>query len=1535
MGAADSSDYDEKSTDQKSTEQITLFHNKNIDIYIRNCKVEELIKILNSYAINRLLQHYQKSTNSVYISIIKENHSKIIQYFRNNEIDGNAFCKQDKNKFTIDVVKYIKTSDTHVQKMKQILSTLYRIIINYANDKDIVEYKDNNIENKQNINQQIATTNVHNIYVRKCEVKEMIKILNNYAIDRLLQYYQTSEDSEYILIIKENRNKVIQYFRNNEIDGNSFCNRDKNTFVINIVKYIKTSEQHVHINNINKIKDILFTLYRIIINYANDKDIVEYKDNNIENKQNINQQIATTNVHNIYVRKCEVKEMIKILNNYAIDRLLQYYQTSEDSEYILIIKENRNKVIQYFRNNEIDGNSFCNRDKNTFVINIVKYIKTSEQHVHINNINKIKDILFTLYRIIINYESYLDTSSHANDKDVVAEYKDKIENKQNTNEHIATITKGNIYQVNNAESFDLSISKMNIYENDCHEDIKCPLLNRLLNALKYYNMLDITTDSKHQQLFEEFIDTTYYDLINDYIHFTQQHFHQIEKINNVLLTKCNIMHKTTADSLHVNNSMSKRNFYKQTMDNVHYYLYHFNVSAPFFPRINKMISERKYIATSFDRFALNKNNKFSIKTIDNQQDKIEKDDQVTFIDNLIDNMTDKNISQSEIFKFRSFLQENQYDTDALDYDMNLLSGNSFIKNHTKEIKLIKCMEGVKLLGWLHEVGFKFYYWDYYKSKKQLQPDDKPDEWFNSLHLKAHSPSEMFIVAKYRSFKEEIAASKHVNMLQYKKEMLVKVDGYINSKIVKATTARQLEYLHTGIREGEPITFNHLLSIVLYCDYSDLSSNFSSSFRTMRRLERLTSIKKRNSNYYWLSRYLCETVQNYGDCGRGIYDTNTGEYVNKISGPFYCGMSVLLHVESLPITLNHPTSTSAQIEVAIKFSGPKGIIIQLNNNTYYGSMVRIFNVSWISRYKEEDERLFFQSGLPVRIESIRVRETQQNFETIQYSLWVLDCIVQGHPLGTQIHMSNKDILVLRTLLNNCLNKQTTLTLDKYIYDSFNAHCGRREVVLNLWCLHKFSCDEIVGIFMHPMKRDRANTQNTSADLRTNLFKLELFHIYMNLRTVVIHTSSRTGQYSYSLDLTSLLSAIETSNITVIIKARVINCCSQYHSFDDSEDFNVVEFKSVKSEEKSDSIDIFYSDTDGITIYSVVTDANQNQSQQVRSVLHELHLSKESIVTYDNKRCRSRSWIYQIWQKSKNSLKTLFNSKGFSISLQMCGLGEMEDWLSIEPLDHVVQSIHQNTEQPILKRSFTTKKLIPNLDQNKKVFLKKPASMPHKKYCILWRYKNDDSIQCDPDCPEATAYQKYHIDLPSDSTKILIHHEQIIKCNQIPSIDVYSVIDDAINKQLLQTNSHIKDAYILLHKNKFETHISHTECISEHECNKTYESEKKNGSVAVIKTTKAGHWKIINSEHFSSESNIAWKSACIQYACSHIDKSIGSQLAYASAQHRNNFELAFKSISDQYLMQRLQNIIAKIQDAPIKIFQQKRKIYCVSMANMNQD
>ena len=176
-------------------------------------------------------------------------------------------------------------------------------------------------------------------------------------------------------------------------------------------------------------------------------------------------------------------------------------------------------------------------------------------------------------------------------------------------------------------------------------------------------------------------------------------------------------------------------------------------------------------------------------------------------------------------------------------------------------------------------------------------------------------------------------------------VVTKANIYMNSETVKGIKAKRIrEGIHYGIAYGTILGFNNLVSLILYTDFSDLCRDMSSTFRKISEYETLSSLKARNSQYYWLSRLLRETVECFG-------------YGPSPKTSFYTGISLVMAVPSFRIRLCAPISTSTHIEVAVKFSGRNGMILELKTGGEggYTNYLTTFNCQWISRYKEESER----------------------------------------------------------------------------------------------------------------------------------------------------------------------------------------------------------------------------------------------------------------------------------------------------------------------------------------------------------------------------------------------------------------------------------------------------------------------------------------------------------------------------------------------------------------------------------------------------
>lgn len=233
-----------------------------------------------------------------------------------------------------------------------------------------------------------------------------------------------------------------------------------------------------------------------------------------------------------------------------------------------------------------------------------------------------------------------------------------------------------------------------------------------------------------------------------------------------------------------------------------------------------------------------------------------------------------------------------------------------------------------------------------------------DKFGNNINdHSGYTVSELFVIAKFKCFKEEVVNYKYFTIKEYE-EAVTKIKLYQNTEIVRSTQCDTYNApKHYEIAKGSGLKFGHLLSVILYTDYTKLSTDFSSTFRKNSPFEPLKKTKRRNSIYFWMSKHLREMIECFGACS----------FRDTLCGPFFCGLSKAMNIPSFSMRLCSPTSTSTKMAIALKFGGDDGIVLTLNNPQYTEQYqyLRGFNVSWLSRFKEEEERYHVLSVLNIK------------------------------------------------------------------------------------------------------------------------------------------------------------------------------------------------------------------------------------------------------------------------------------------------------------------------------------------------------------------------------------------------------------------------------------------------------------------------------------------------------------------------------------------------------------------------------------------
>merc|ERR1712228_684307 len=264
-------------------------------------------------------------------------------------------------------------------------------------------------------------------------------------------------------------------------------------------------------------------------------------------------------------------------------------------------------------------------------------------------------------------------------------------------------------------------------------------------------------------------------LLEDYAHLIAEHDDDLYAINNAL-TACSIATCSFSSRHHrINNEQveetkdGKLRFYAETMDSLHFHLLHLfdtgmrsinveleqnNIKQQTnnkrfydakFARLVDRIHGTKTSTQLFDRFKVS--NKFNLS-----KDNDEKNTNTTFSDELIGYLLTTDANKEYALFLKIFLKEQEFDSDAVKADIDLLRANIFkqVKNEKIIASIKHFIAIIKSQSKLFSVGYRFYYWPKYKKMEKL--------YANTYNINDHSGykiCELYVAAKYANFKEEI------------------------------------------------------------------------------------------------------------------------------------------------------------------------------------------------------------------------------------------------------------------------------------------------------------------------------------------------------------------------------------------------------------------------------------------------------------------------------------------------------------------------------------------------------------------------------------------------------------------------------------------------------------------------------------------------------------------------------------------------------------------------------------------------------------
>eukprot|EP01084_Bolivina_argentea_P121099 214653_1 len=225
-----------------------------------------------------------------------------------------------------------------------------------------------------------------------------------------------------------------------------------------------------------------------------------------------------------------------------------------------------------------------------------------------------------------------------------------------------------------------------------------------------------------------------------------------------------------------------------------------------------------------------------------------------------------------------------------------------------------------------ELGERFYYWKYFKDGRHCKEDhfiEKPD--FPNLKHEMLNNNIYSIPLKIWN-------------LELKNAITYQISN--KGKSLRANN-RSAENSIYEIPVDCPISISHLMTILFYTNHTELQHQFKKQgTRKCHKTDTLNDVKTRNKqigNWYML---FYEVTQ--------LFSGKTNKSYN-----YYHGLSIPLMFDSFNPIFNAPISTSTSIYVAARFAN-NGIILCLMATF---ESLGCLDVSWLSNYSEEQERLF--------------------------------------------------------------------------------------------------------------------------------------------------------------------------------------------------------------------------------------------------------------------------------------------------------------------------------------------------------------------------------------------------------------------------------------------------------------------------------------------------------------------------------------------------------------------------------------------------
>eukprot|EP01084_Bolivina_argentea_P137726 242555_1 len=259
----------------------------------------------------------------------------------------------------------------------------------------------------------------------------------------------------------------------------------------------------------------------------------------------------------------------------------------------------------------------------------------------------------------------------------------------------------------------------------------------------------------------------------------------------------------------------------------------------------------------------------------------------------------------------------------------------------------------------------------------------------------HQKNELFYVSpKYASLKDEVLNNENHSLSLFDfNEQLKRASHYINVKHYKETSAAKGFEKLCGIKPDSIISIQHLLSIMFYCNFTEMQYEFSRSYRKTSPLETQQELIFKHQKVANWGRILWETVHVFGD-------------KVKTYPKLYHGINTTMLFPSAIAQFNGPCSTTPRLTVAAAFAN-QGIIVEMKPIDFDSQNMKCFDCKYVSMYAMEEEVFLLDSGFDLyrgnnafkfEFSNIMDAEDGTSHERYFQAFSIIKSLVEGNPIN---------------------------------------------------------------------------------------------------------------------------------------------------------------------------------------------------------------------------------------------------------------------------------------------------------------------------------------------------------------------------------------------------------------------------------------------------------------------------------------------------------------------------------------------------------